>query len=150
MEGKKDKSTGLWTGLLFGALGVAVGLVGKTVFDELSQEEKEKERERQKALEEIRDDRKKKKAEYKNPDENQVTIDAEYESFFCPISQEIMKDPVITPHGISYERKSILDWLKKCNSCPITKNILTEGDLIPNYALKNIIDDYLIKVKNNS
>ena len=32
-------------------------------------------------------------------------------SFYCPISKQVMTDPVITPLGISYERSSIEEWL---------------------------------------
>lgn len=64
------------------------------------------------------------------------------ESFFCPISQEIMKDPVITKYGITYDRASILGWLEKSNTCPITRKPLSKEELIPNYTLKNIIEEY--------
>jgi STIP1 homology and U-box containing protein 1 len=65
------------------------------------------------------------------------------ESFLCPISQEIMTDPVVTPEGISYDKKSILQWLSKNKICPLSKKPLKESDLIPNLALKNAIENYL-------
>lgn len=72
---------------------------------------------------------------------NESVID----SFLCPISHEIMMDPVITKYGISYERSSIETWLQNSSICPITKQPLTKQDLICNYALKKAIGEYLSK-----
>jgi len=71
------------------------------------------------------------------------TPDSEIEAFLCPISQELMRDPVVTPYGHCYERKSIEDWLEKSNSCPLTGKKLSKEDLIPNYSMKNAIEQYL-------
>ncbi|KAA6371328.1 MAG: hypothetical protein EZS28_033145, partial [Streblomastix strix] len=43
------------------------------------------------------------------------------EGFICPITQEIMVDPVIAEDGISYEREAIVDWLKVNKTSPITR-----------------------------
>jgi hypothetical protein len=32
------------------------------------------------------------------------------DDYLCPITQEIMLDPVITEDGETYERKAIQDW----------------------------------------
>ncbi len=142
----QKKSSGLFAGLFCALAGVAIGVGSKLIYDEVTKEEKEDDKKRQLALEEIR----KKNAQERHEKEviqGETLSDVEYESFFCPISQEVMKDPVITPYGVSYDRQSILSWLKKNNTCPITKNILSEKDLITNYALKNTIEDYLSKQK---
>ena len=34
------------------------------------------------------------------------------EELECPITDEIMKEPVVTPSGNSYEKKALQDWLK--------------------------------------
>ena len=39
--------------------------------------------------------------------------DEEYEEFVCPISQLVMKDPVMTVDGHSYERLYITEWLRR-------------------------------------
>ncbi len=142
MERKQNSSSGLFAGIFCAIAGIAVGVGGKLLYDDLTNSEKEEAKKREEALAQIRDDRKKEK----EGSATQGDIDVEYESFFCPISQEIMLDPVITPQGISYDRKFILDWLKKQRCCPLTKTPLNENDLITNYALKNTIDDYLRKV----
>lgn len=54
----------------------------------------------------------------------------------CPITQEIMKDPVITPSGQVYEKSAIELWLQTHNTDPINREPLTVVQLIPNQALK--------------
>ncbi|XP_021892488.1 E3 ubiquitin-protein ligase PUB23-like [Carica papaya] len=66
--------------------------------------------------------------------------------FICPISLEIMKDPVTIPTGITYDRESIEKWLfsgKKTTSCPVTKQILHDKfDLTPNHTLRRLIQSW--------
>ncbi len=150
---RKEKSSGLFTGIFCALAGIAVGVGGKLIYDEINNKESEEQKKREDALNQIRKDRKKEKDEKIKDlgyDDTVGFSDAEYESFFCPISQEIMVDPVITPQGISYDRRSILDWLKKSNICPITKTNLSEKELITNYALKNTINDYIRKVNQEN
>ena len=70
-------------------------------------------------------------------------------SFYCPISKQVMTDPVLTPLGITYERNVIEQWLESNNSCPVTNEPLTKGMLQPNRALKDTIDQ-LMKVLGNN
>jgi len=62
------------------------------------------------------------------------------ESFYCPITHEVMVDPVIDPDGNSYERQAIENWLSHNAQSPITRNPLTIKDLRPNRALQDSID----------
>lgn len=62
------------------------------------------------------------------------------ESFCCPITNEVMRDPVIDPEGNTYERSAIEGWLKQHASSPITRNPLTISQLIPNRVLKDAIE----------
>ncbi|KAF3592759.1 hypothetical protein DY000_02026544 [Brassica cretica] len=64
--------------------------------------------------------------------------------FLCPISLDIMKDPVIVSTGITYDRDSIEKWLftGKNNSCPVTKQVITETDLTPNHTLRRLIQSW--------
>ena len=64
------------------------------------------------------------------------------ESFICPIGQEIMKDPVITPSGHTFERKNIVDVIRKTGKCPMTRKALEEKNLVPNLSIKNLIECY--------
>ncbi|PSS04736.1 U-box domain-containing protein [Actinidia chinensis var. chinensis] len=56
--------------------------------------------------------------------------------FRCPISLEIMFDPVILSSGHTFDRPSIQRWLDTGHwACPITKLPLSEPpSLIPNHA----------------
>uniref|UniRef100_A0A803QN20 U-box domain-containing protein n=1 Tax=Cannabis sativa TaxID=3483 RepID=A0A803QN20_CANSA len=62
--------------------------------------------------------------------------------FICPISLEIMKDPVTLSTGITYDRESIEKWLfsGKNECCPVSKQpIIPDSDLTPNHTLRRLI-----------
>ncbi|KAF7147037.1 hypothetical protein RHSIM_Rhsim03G0065400 [Rhododendron simsii] len=64
--------------------------------------------------------------------------------FLCPISLEMMKDPVTIPTGITYDRESIEKWLftNKNKNCPVTKQVLSNPDLTPNHTLRRVIQSW--------
>ena len=65
------------------------------------------------------------------------------DGFLCPITQDVMKEPVILADGHSYERAAIVDWLCRSNRSPLTNEVLSSNALIENYALKSAITSYL-------
>ncbi|KAJ0987172.1 hypothetical protein J5N97_005528 [Dioscorea zingiberensis] len=66
--------------------------------------------------------------------------------FLCPISLEIMFDPVIVATGQTYDRSSIQKWLDTGHcTCPKTRQALTHQSLAPNYALANLISQWCQK-----
>ncbi len=65
------------------------------------------------------------------------------DEWFCPISRELMTDPVIGPDGITYERAHIERWLASNSTSPMTREAMPAGSLIPNIALKHTIASYL-------
>ncbi|GMH26195.1 hypothetical protein Nepgr_028038 [Nepenthes gracilis] len=70
-----------------------------------------------------------------------------YESFFCPLTKEIMDDPVTIQSGVTYERKAITEWFEEFENseeviCPATENKLVSRALSPNIALKAAIDEW--------
>lgn len=67
---------------------------------------------------------------------NKVTDD-----MYCPITYQLMVDPVMDPEGFSYERTAISEWLSRNQVSPLTRNPLKISQLIPNRALKSAIDD---------
>ncbi|XVE93997.1 hypothetical protein REPUB_Repub01dG0242400 [Reevesia pubescens] len=68
--------------------------------------------------------------------------------FLCPITLEIMTDPVIVATGQTYERESIRKWLNsKRTTCPKTGQTLEHLSLAPNFALRNLIQQW--SEKNN-
>ncbi|GAB4834069.1 hypothetical protein Ancab_032322 [Ancistrocladus abbreviatus] len=64
--------------------------------------------------------------------------------FLCPISLEIMGDPVTICTGITYERENIERWIfiSNKNTCPVTKQLLTGTDLTPNHTLRRLIQSW--------
>ena len=68
------------------------------------------------------------------------------DEFYCPITGNLMEDPVIVPGGHSYERASILKWLQVKEICPLTRKPLSVDDLTPNRALKYLIDEIRGKI----
>ncbi|KAL0921525.1 hypothetical protein M5K25_008605 [Dendrobium thyrsiflorum] len=65
--------------------------------------------------------------------------------FLCPISLDLMKDPVILPSGITFDRSSIETWLEAGNdTCPLTKKPLFAADLIPNHTIRRMIQDWCV------
>ncbi|KAL2464071.1 E3 ubiquitin-protein ligase [Forsythia ovata] len=64
--------------------------------------------------------------------------------FLCPITLEIMKDPVTVSTGITYDRESIEKWLfsQKNDTCPVTKQVLVDSELTPNVTLRRVIQSW--------
>ncbi|KAL9644006.1 hypothetical protein ABK040_005474 [Willaertia magna] len=65
--------------------------------------------------------------------------------FACPINQQIMINPVIIETGHTFERKSIEEWLKLNNTCPLSRNVLKFKTLTPNFSLKSTINEKIEK-----
>lgn len=56
-------------------------------------------------------------------------------SFLCPITQDVMTDPVMTADGHTYEREAIEHWLESHNTSPLTGLPLSSHVLTPNTQL---------------
>ncbi|KAM9850689.1 WD repeat, SAM and U-box domain-containing protein 1-like [Aulostomus maculatus] len=62
------------------------------------------------------------------------------DEFLCPITRELMKDPVIAADGYSYEREPIENWIRgKNKTSPMTNLPLLTTLLTPNRSLKMAI-----------
>ena len=61
------------------------------------------------------------------------------DEYICPITTEIMTDPVTTLDGFTYERAAITEWLRTKDTSPKTGATLESKALIPNYNLRSII-----------
>ena len=66
--------------------------------------------------------------------------------FYCPITGDLMIDPVSDPMGHSYEKASIITWLETSNTSPITRMPLEERQLTENIALKRSISSIREKI----
>uniref|UniRef100_A0A061RA49 Achain crystal structure of engineered northeast structural genomics consortium target n=1 Tax=Tetraselmis sp. GSL018 TaxID=582737 RepID=A0A061RA49_9CHLO len=65
-------------------------------------------------------------------------------SFLCPITQDVMVDPVTAEDGHSYERIAIERWFQRCHTSPLT-NLPIKTKLVPNAFLKNEIAQWLAR-----
>lgn len=68
-------------------------------------------------------------------------VDLKNNHFYCPITEEVMIDPVVDPEGNSYERAAIVEWLQHKGNSPITRTPLRVDQLIPNRSLRNAIEE---------
>eukprot|EP00929_Paragymnodinium_shiwhaense_P083036 TRINITY_DN44075_c0_g1_i1.p1 TRINITY_DN44075_c0_g1~~TRINITY_DN44075_c0_g1_i1.p1 ORF type:complete len:302 (+),score=77.37 TRINITY_DN44075_c0_g1_i1:153-1058(+) len=64
------------------------------------------------------------------------------DAFLCPITQEVMEDPVLCVDGHSYERAAIDKWLRQHQRSPQTGLRLVSKCLVPNVALKKAITEF--------
>jgi ankyrin repeat protein len=65
------------------------------------------------------------------------------EDFNCPITQQLMFDPVIASDGHTYEREAIEKWLEKNNTSPMINTVLQHKYLAPNFFAKKTIEQFL-------
>lgn len=66
--------------------------------------------------------------------------------FRCPVTLDLMKDPVTLSTGITYDRDSIEKWFESGNNtCPVTKTELTSFDIVPNHSLRKMIQDWCVQ-----
>ncbi|PNG62135.1 putative U-box domain-containing protein 53, partial [Tetrabaena socialis] len=63
--------------------------------------------------------------------------------FLCPITQDIMTDPVMATDGYTYERAAIVEWMARKATSPLTNQPLSAGTaLIPNHGLRSAIMEW--------
>ena len=60
--------------------------------------------------------------------------------FVCPITMNVMKDPVVAPDGHSYERAAIVSWLEIHGTSPMTRQPMSVNSLVRNLNLKQQIE----------
>ncbi|KAL3630396.1 hypothetical protein CASFOL_023380 [Castilleja foliolosa] len=69
--------------------------------------------------------------------------------FRCPISLDLMKDPVSLSTGITYDRESIEKWIDSGHAtCPVTNQPLRSFDQIPNHAIRKMIQEWCVENKS--
>ncbi|KAJ7538442.1 hypothetical protein O6H91_11G048000 [Diphasiastrum complanatum] len=69
--------------------------------------------------------------------------------FKCPISLDLMRDPVNVCTGMTYDRSNIERWLDDGhNTCPATMQVLQNQDLIPNHTLRRLIQSWGVANKS--
>ncbi|KAG4192088.1 hypothetical protein ERO13_A07G135900v2 [Gossypium hirsutum] len=64
-------------------------------------------------------------------------------SFYCPITRDVMVDPVETSSGQTFERSAIEKWFTEGNNlCPLTMTPLDTSILRPNKTLRQSIEEW--------
>ena len=56
--------------------------------------------------------------------------------FRCPITLCVIREPAVTPAGISYERSALMQWLEHQHTEPSTKRRLKRSRVVPNLTLR--------------
>ena len=72
-------------------------------------------------------------------------VEIKMEDLICPITHDLMEDPVLTADGHSYDRESISTWLRNHDKSPVTGLRLPNKVLTPNNSLRNIVREFLKK-----
>jgi hypothetical protein len=70
------------------------------------------------------------------------------EEFLCPISRELMTEPVVASDGYTYDRRSIETWLKcegNNDRSPMTNDRLSMKIVFPNHILRSMISDHQVR-----
>ncbi|KAI3734126.1 hypothetical protein L6452_13589 [Arctium lappa] len=72
------------------------------------------------------------------------------EHFRCPISLELMKDPVTLSTGITYDRESVEKWIYEDgkHTCPVTGTALTTLESVANHTIRKMIQDWCVQNKS--
>ncbi|CAH8290938.1 unnamed protein product [Eruca vesicaria subsp. sativa] len=65
------------------------------------------------------------------------------EEFRCPLSNELMRDPVVLASGQTYDKLFIQKWLSSGNrTCPKTQQVLPHTSLTPNLLIRDMISKW--------
>ncbi|XP_039787398.1 U-box domain-containing protein 24-like [Panicum virgatum] len=69
-------------------------------------------------------------------------------AFMCPLTKQVMHDPVTIETGHTFEREAILKWFRECRDSgrtptwPLTQAELRTADTSPSLALRNVIHEW--------
>lgn len=75
-----------------------------------------------------------------------------FKNFLCPLTKEVMKEPVVVESSQTYERSAIEYWFERCiedardPTCPVTGKILKSLELKPNIGLAGAIEEWIQRV----
>lgn len=65
------------------------------------------------------------------------------QGFYCPLTMEVMFDPVLDIDGNTYERSAVTEWLLNHRTSPVSRQPLSAKLLIPNNALRDTIHEFM-------
>ena len=67
------------------------------------------------------------------------------EKFICPLTLDIMDEPVMTRWGHNFEKAALLNWLEDHQECPLTRKPLGLSDVASNKSLQALIKGWKIR-----
>lgn len=79
---------------------------------------------------------------------DRLRVEPIYDAFICPLTKQVMRDPVTLENGQTFEREAIERWFKECREsgrrlvCPLTQRELRSTELNPSIALRNTIEEW--------
>jgi hypothetical protein len=78
-----------------------------------------------------------------------------YEAFICPLTKQVMQDPVSLENGQTFERSAIAQWFQEQEKskkgggggprCPVTGELLSSTSLRPSNALRSAIEEWIAR-----
>lgn len=60
----------------------------------------------------------------------------------CPLTHQLLTDPVLASDGHTYERQAIEEWIGRADTSPLTREPLSIADLRPNRMVKKLLDEF--------
>lgn len=75
-------------------------------------------------------------------DAAELTDDDIPNELMCPITFELMEEPVVAADGHTYERKAIEQWLMRHRTSPKTNAPLDSRTLVPNHSIRSLCQVY--------
>lgn len=79
---------------------------------------------------------------------DRLHVEPIYDAFLCPLTKQVMRDPVTLENGQTFEREAIERWFKQCKEagrrpvCPLTQRELRSTELNPSIALRSTIEEW--------
>ncbi|CAN6280124.1 unnamed protein product [Urochloa humidicola] len=78
-------------------------------------------------------------------------IEPVYDAFFCPLTNEIMTDPVTIQSGVTCDRRAIEEYVERFPDssepfcCPVTKMPMQSKTVMSNASLKSVIEEWTMR-----
>lgn len=75
-------------------------------------------------------------------------VEPVYDAFVCPLTAQVMREPVTIENGQTFEKDAIQRWFHECKekgkapACPVTGVELKSTVLMPSLALQHIIEEW--------
>ncbi|PIA59456.1 hypothetical protein AQUCO_00400378v1, partial [Aquilegia coerulea] len=79
-----------------------------------------------------------------------------FRNFICPLTKEVMKNPVVLESSQTYEKTAIQYWFDRCiedgrdPTCPVTGQVLKSLEQKPNIGLAGAIEEWVNRNSNGS